>query len=244
VSALAAACLALPALAVQPVRADLLLDVTSPQVGIQSWWTLSATTDLRVTNTGVSGAFLNSANVALLVVQVSPTTSGTVTLALGAPASGSLFTDEPVSYDLVPGMTLSVPVTIDGTAYDTFSWGLVSNANANVDDVLGAGLSKSLATLTFTADSDQAWGVWRVYAVSESAFAWTGWTASEGVEGTFANVPQADGTAVLIATVAVPEPSTSAMLGAGAVAAGFAALRKRRPSGGARVIPGRRASGR
>ena len=92
-------------------RADLLLDVTSPQVGIQSWWTLTATTDLRVTNDGQTEAFLNSANVGLLVVQVSPTTTGTVTFALGAPSSGALFTDEPVSYDLVPGMTLGAPVS-------------------------------------------------------------------------------------------------------------------------------------
>lgn len=225
---LVASLLACVAAALPAARADLLLDVTSPSVDIQSWLTLTATTDLRVTNDGQTGAFLNSANVALLVVQVSPTTTGTVTLALGAPASGALFTDEPVTYDLVPGMTLGVPVTIGGTSYDTCSWALVSNANANVNDVLGAGLSRSLATLTFTADSDQAEGVWQVYAVNETAFAWTGWTAYDGVEGTFANVPRLDGTAVLLATVAVPEPSTWAMLVTGAGAAGLGWLRRRR----------------
>lgn len=209
-------------------RADLLLDTTSPYVDIQSWWTLTATTDLRVTNDGLTEAFLNSANVALLVVQVSPTTTGTVTLALGGPASGALLTDEPVTYDLMPGMTLGVPVTIGGTSYDTFFWALVSNANANVNDALGAGLSASLATLTFTADSDQAAGVWQVYAVNEDALAWTGWTAYDGVEGTFANVPQLDGTAVLLATVAVPEPSTWAMLVTAAGAFGVRRLRRRR----------------
>jgi hypothetical protein len=147
-----------------------------------------------------------------------------------------------VTYELMSGVTLGVPVTIGGTSYDTFSWALVSNANSNVNDVLGAGLSATLATLTFTADSDQAEGVWQVYAVNEAALAWTGWTAYDGVEGTFANVPQVDGTAVLLATVAVPEPSTWAMLVAGAATAGLGWLRGRRRA--MRLTPGCRASGR
>lgn len=213
-------------------KADLILGAGSATLFFQPWTTSSASVDLTIENTDSLPAFLNSANVALMLIPVG-TPYGSLSMALSAPAGIALFTDTP-TYSLLASQTLDAAVTINSQSYDAFDWTLVSNSNYNVNDAISASATANLAAITFTvgAEGVDTDGVWELWAVNEALTSYTAWSAADGlggsIDGTFHNIPSVDGTAVRLTTITVPEPSTWAMLAVGAMTAGCRVLGRRR----------------
>ena len=225
-------------------RADLVVGTASSTVDFKPWNSLTASVDLRVTNTGASTELVNIGQVGFVLVPVT-VDSGSLSLSFTLPTSNPLIADNP-DLTWVPGVPLSPAVTIGGTAYGTYDLGIVGENDPGYNNQVLAGAYANLATLQFTALDEDTSGTWQFYAVN-TADLLSGWGTTvydadtalyNIVFSPFGNVPQADGTAVLLTTITVPEPSTWWMAGtAGFVAVTAARRRKYRHAGSPAPTP-------
>lgn len=209
---------------------SLSLTASSGTLRFVPWVHLSGSLALAITNNdSTNNAFLNSANVGLILIPKTVTT-GSLTMSFGAPATNALFTDSPI-YLQFPEQTGLAPVTISGTSYTTYDWATVSNST-NYDDLLAPSTTANLGTVTFTVGTEGTAtdGEWELWAVNQSDPSPTHWSsAAGGYSATaFSNIAASDGTAVLLTTISVPEPTTWLMAGIGTATAAGASLRRRR----------------
>lgn len=218
-------------LASPPARAEvvpsLALGVSSGTLRFYPWEQSSGSLLLTVTNQDlVSSASLFSVNAGLILVPKN-VSSGSLVVNIGEPPSDPLFTDG-AGYAQMFGVTGLAPVTINGTQYSTYEW--ISAQNTSMSDSLAPNTTGNVAELAFFVGVEGAAtvGEWELWAVNQADPAPTFWTSSSGAMPTaFSNVAASDGTAVRLATILVPEPSTWAMAAVGAAMTAGGVLRRR-----------------
>lgn len=200
-----------------PAEADLILESSASP--LQFTQGSSGSLDLSVSNTGVAPVLVNSFWVGVQLVADAGAT-GSVSLGdVAAPLTDSLLSDGP-TFD-ASGNTLDFGTTVGGTGYVQ----LLGSNNSNYDNSLAAASFAKLIAITFSASGD-ALGTWTLYGVNQSGDSVSHVADFNGGQTGFDNVPAADDTAVVLATIkilaAVPEIDPGA--GAFAVSAVMAAL--------------------
>lgn len=170
----------------------------------------SGTATASISNVGDSAAEINSFVLAYSLVPV--TGSGTLTLVgFDAPVSNPLLTQDPPEYFLLGASSLDAPITVSGMDYYDYYPALAGNTTS-YNESLGAGQTRNLGTLTFSASEGTA-GTWQVYLANQESPQKSFSSKYPSPDSSFSDLPAINGSSVLVGTVeVVPEPGTSGLL--------------------------------